>query len=1189
MSPQTRPPASSNQGAVVPPGSNSSRPTVNVSFRIISLAASEASNAVSSTPASETTPKSGSNATEKQQPPVKNQPLKAILLTTLNIQAPNVGILRNEATLAHLRSRIKQAFPTISPFAFCNEDGAVAPDHINLNQYFGGFRKPPTIEETTVNVYVTSTAPRDASQNIASVLSKPFLLKFLRVVDSKNSNIEGSVDSSSVFKGKNAAATTLSILRQLVSSMSVAAQQDTFCLPDGTPVPDNIPLERYLVMAKPAINDKEKVPSIPVFLKKTGLVATQPTNNFRDGSGMTGGGHGGLGSNTNGLGGGGNGTLDPDVMAKLGKMDLSFTDRSAHELKLDKSKLQVTEMLAGNYAASGGGTATHANKLNEADWDLILRNSNALHGWIFDFEGNRIVRAPHAAFKLRRGLNLEKVVVKVEKPAPEEDKPSNTDVPANSPDNEHEISSSQGNDAQAKPKPAEKKTPPPLKEGDIKEFVPRKPHGIPSFSVTDDCHIEVAAVQHEFAHSMAENHFDRTSFEFEAAGVIKGVSLGAQAGASTENENGRTSSNKSITKTLIATYRVPRVTIYLPPEDLEVTDEFAAAIANIRKTKNLYDLRKLHRSFGQIFCSEITLGGCLQTVKTLTATETTDETMTRNKFKGTVGLAVGVPQVFSASAKLSRETQDQTAQATREFSQKENISFNATGGNTILAADPASWLTSVGSDFNSWRVIRQLGIKPVMDVVSEIPGYDEIKMWFLQAVPKLNEYVVIPQSRTLDVRFKVLFNLEGLSRALAALEVGRKGDKQVSKNEDVGLSKSSKSGVNIQTYLAHNPSKPPVHVRTFVKQLEHAPEISRSGVRFQGGSPIVDVTTKIYQTTDKSDYAIFQPVSTQAPVLLDPRALPQDPAKDGSKSPFVDSRTVWRLEVPYGYSLTHDSLVTIRSQAPTNPGQTLTLTIYRNAQGVFMPAITDNPDPIYWRVLKADANSTKEAGKLNGDAKQIKFGDAIRLCFSFNDQASGWRDYHDDFYGRHRFDRPSEVTNLSRAGTPSEKEDVRLYLKAPFPRFEALDDPQGMSLLLSPHSTRDPVLEMLPLRADPKGPDPSKLDEVAYNLFDLTFRLDFVTQVGPGGDYMNVSTRTQDDTASTVRELLREAKHEEHQSAGDMVERVGNHIVGKYTKQFDNLGNAIASGSPGDVALNILKTGAMLSPIGAITNLLGLW
>jgi len=138
---------------------------------------------------------------------------------------------------------------------------------------------------------------------------------------------------------------------------------------------------------------------------------------------------------------------------------------------------------------------------------------------------------------------------------------------------------------------------------------------------------------------------------------------------------------------MLTLYQVPRVTVYLPAEDLEVTDEFAEAVSRVRKSQNLCDLRQLHKRFGQIFCSEIMLGGCLQTSKTLTAVEVKDETMSRSKFNGNVGLAVGFPGVASGSMKASHENQDQNEDGNRDFNQRENLSFSATGGNTSFVAD----------------------------------------------------------------------------------------------------------------------------------------------------------------------------------------------------------------------------------------------------------------------------------------------------------------------------------------------------------------------------------------------------------------------------------------------------------------------------------------------------------------------
>jgi hypothetical protein len=140
--------------------------------------------------------------------------------------------------------------------------------------------------------------------------------------------------------------------------------------------------------------------------------------------------------------------------------------------------------------------------------------------------------------------------------------------------------------------------------------------------------------------------------------------------------------------------------------------------------------------------------------------------MERSKFKASVGLNVSVPGGPSANMKASHEKQDQKEQGSKTTDTTENLAFDATGGNTILAADPPAWLESV-ADFNYWRVIEQSQLTPLSDVISGISKYEDVKMWFLQAVPKLQEYIVVPQSRTLDVRFRLNFESEGLSRAIA--------------------------------------------------------------------------------------------------------------------------------------------------------------------------------------------------------------------------------------------------------------------------------------------------------------------------------------------------------------------------------------------------------------------------------------
>ena len=181
-----------------------------------------------------------------------------------------------------------------------------------------------------------------------------------------------------------------------------------------------------------------------------------------------------------------------------------------------------------------------------------------------------------------------------------------------------------------------------------------------------------------------------------------GVSVAANAGMSSSDESGKTASEKNYSKTLVASYRIPRVTIHFPSEDLEPTDELKDAIKQVENSKDLNDLRKITARFGNLFCQKILLGGCLQTSKVLTGHEIASESIQRSKFKANVGLNVSVPGGPSANMKASHEKQDQSEEGSRTTDNTENLSFDATGGNTILAADPPAWLESV-ADFNYWR------------------------------------------------------------------------------------------------------------------------------------------------------------------------------------------------------------------------------------------------------------------------------------------------------------------------------------------------------------------------------------------------------------------------------------------------------------------------------------------------------
>lgn len=145
------------------------------------------------------------------------------------------------------------------------------------------------------------------------------------------------------------------------------------------------------------------------------------------------------------------------------------------------------------------------------------------------------------------------------------------------------------------------------------------------------------------------------------------------------------------------------------------------------------------------------------------------------------------------------------------------------------------------------------------------------------------------------------------------------------------------------------------------------------------------------------------------------------------------------------------------------------MVVFRNAQGLFVPAMSDRDEFQYWRILKDGGNP----------GEHIKAGDNVRFCWSFSDQTTGYRDYLDDVFGRRQTTPPP--------GAP----DV-LYLKVPWPRFEKKGDPVAMVM-----SFQSDVNNVITNINTIPGTN-------TYCLQDLKFRIDTVENNGRGDadDYL---------------------------------------------------------------------------------------
>lgn len=175
----------------------------------------------------------------------------------------------------------------------------------------------------------------------------------------------------------------------------------------------------------------------------------------------------------------------------------------------------------------------------------------------------------------------------------------------------------------------------------------------------------------------------------------------------------------------------------------------------------------------------------------------------------------------------------------------------------------------------------------------------------------------------------------------------------------------------------------------------------------------------------------------------------------------------------------------IKTRPADNAKMASHLVVFRNQQQVFLPAMSDNEEVQYWRILKNDDGAT--------DGTPIKDGDEIRLCWSFQDQLTGWRDYSGDVFGRRR--------NL----TPPGLAETVLFLKVPWPRFEKAvnldtEPPPPHAMIMAPIQNKDADEHKIHVLNN----DGKTQREETYAVQDVVLRIDTVTNRGLGdsNDYM---------------------------------------------------------------------------------------
>ncbi|CAF3480417.1 unnamed protein product [Fusarium graminearum] len=1014
---------------------------------------------------------------------------------------------RNEIelkSLAEIRQKIKSLDESDT---FCFKDQSPAEDSLNFGDYveqsfdgevdFSSTYKPSkpakdgesVEQQSTIHkcfLYLSPKPAAKASTMAANLALDKFAVKVFEWSAGESGVASRGTLQSSKLGVRDATVMTLAGLRKQLATctkMSVAPKTHQFCTQSGETVVDEaMTFSDYLSLEETSNDTNAGLPSVHVFYKLAHPKNEPPTIDLSN------------------------------LPGKLEAADTKVKEnafengKTARTFESRARAFEMSEVGAASTGAIGNEYALHASYLTDLQWAEVLRNCGAMYGWVVDRQKNRIIRAPRPAFQLRARLSddtnhaIPDVVEKTTEPEP---KPkalitkadideikakvgnwnSRSGMKGELPKITDSIGVDQATDTgeqgdtavatkdastetkepQAVPasEPEAQETKAPVTT--IDQVTGKSVYTVlPSFQVNDDSRIDITVSSHEFETSMARNDFSSNSTEGSVSGGFGGFAATVSAGYSKETSSASKNTTNTYKKTMIAKYLLPRADILLHPAYLEPTPEFKSALENIRTNKNIADLRKLNEEFGQLWCQRITIGGRLQSISIMTDETVTSEQEQKEAMKVSVGVQVTTP-FGGAGVKHTNESGKMESKSTTDVKKNESNVFEAVGGDTILAANPTAWSSTV-ADYRTWRVIDRDSLSSITNVISAIPGYAQVRSWFMQAVPTLSKYIELPPSREIKLRFKLTAPTSQLS-----LSYLKKVENYDSSGDPI-------------YYLGHSTG---ADVRPVKNELT--------------------ISNNAWAQCDITDAPpLFSPQSYRAPVIMGYCGNIVGKFAYGSEYNQDYTNSLWNVSAPFDNALAHGVLVCISTvplpkAAPTAgaavtdaPDSPLFLEVFRNQQSVFLPGLSDSSERHYWRILKHGA-------KANGE--YIKEGDEISFAWAFNDQTAGFRDFSQDVFGRRRLQCPDNL-----------KSKV-LYMKLPWPRFEPLAKPANgktpvantMILTDDPLASNN-VPQMTTIKTAPGmmaaaqalSQGKAATDSSVIGLQDVRFRIDVVGNDGYG-------------------------------------------------------------------------------------------
>ncbi|PIG86889.1 hypothetical protein AARAC_011902 [Aspergillus arachidicola] len=242
---------------------------------------------------------------------------------------------------------------------------------------------------------------------------------------------------------------------------------------------------------------------------------------------------------------------------------------------------------------------------------------------------------------------------------------------------------------------------------------------IPSFSICDNSNISVDESATEQKTSLLKSGFTGWSAEASISGGVGAWSGSASGSASgskaTHDENQQA---KAVTDITIS-YKFPRVELYLDEldqEGYELTNECMEALERIEKSRSMEDVYAFYEGYGHFFAVTVRLGGRLTSTHHISKESTESLSEVKNRLKVAAALSISGPS-FAMSTKGSYEHNDNKVDTDSKTSHNDKLAWEATGGDTTLASNPAAWAPTVRS-YHNWRVTEITKVVPITQVLS---------------------------------------------------------------------------------------------------------------------------------------------------------------------------------------------------------------------------------------------------------------------------------------------------------------------------------------------------------------------------------------------------------------------------------------------------------------------------------------